>query len=195
MKVSTIIWLKINLWIASKHFEMYITINDIVGEKIINLAYPILDTEVAVVIMLNDNVQYWLKGPMKILLKTGKEITLMKEVHTDKELNAMIGLELKTQMASHDVILRKNKLENLMKMGIILDELDNADNLEDGSPSNTLFTYHVSSPKYFTHFEPKTPQYKKLRNGMITSMTLKIKDKNDKIVANGLGTTVVLHIR
>ena len=75
---------------------MHITVNDIVDEKRIDLAYPILDKEVAVVLMLSDNVQYWLKGPMKILLKTGKEIELMKGVYTDNELNAMIGLELKT---------------------------------------------------------------------------------------------------
>ena len=88
---------------------------------------------------------------------------LTKGAYTDKGLNAMTGLELKTQMVSRDDVLRENKLENLMKMDIILDELDNADNLEDGRPSNTLFTYHVSSPEYFTRFEPHTPQYKKLK--------------------------------
>ena len=38
---------------------MYITVNDIIGEKRINLYYPICSgTEIAVVSMLNDNVQY-----------------------------------------------------------------------------------------------------------------------------------------
>ena len=35
---------------------------------------------------------------MKILLKMGKEIVLTKAVYMDKELNALIGLELKSQM-------------------------------------------------------------------------------------------------
>ena len=79
---------------------MYITINDVVGEKRIDLAYPIQGKEAAVVSMFSDNVQYWLKEPMKILLKTGKETTLSKGVYTDKELNAILGPELKLNMDS-----------------------------------------------------------------------------------------------
>ena len=44
-------------------------------------------------------------------------------------------------------------------------------------------------------FEPVTPQYKKLKNGEIVSLTLKITDQADSIITNGLGTTVVLHIQ
>ena len=32
---------------------------------------------------------------------------------------------------------------------------NNSNNLEDGHPSNTLFTYHVTDDKGFIHFEPK----------------------------------------
>ena len=53
----------------------------------------------------------------------------------------------------------------------------------------------VSGSKDFTHFKPKTPQYKKLKNGKIVSLTLKITDQNNNIVTNGPGTTVVLHFR
>ena len=121
---------------------MYITINDIKGEARIDLSYPIRSgREVAVVSMLSDNVHYWLKGPMKILLKTGKEIVLMKVVYTDMELNALIGLELKSQMIdSQEDILRTNKLEKVTKMVISLNELDNSDNLEDGRPISSSFT-------------------------------------------------------
>ena len=76
-----------------------------------------------------------------------------------------------------------------------LNELDNSDNLEDDRPSNTLFTYYVNGPEYSTHFEPCTPQYKALKNDMITSLTLKIMDQAGNIITDGLGTTVVLHIR
>ena len=82
-----------------------------------------------------------------------------------------------------------------MKVAISLNELDNSDNLEDGRPSNTLFTYYVTSPADFTCFEPRNPRYKTLKYGKIVSLTLKITDKNNNIITNGPGTTVVLHIR
>ena len=78
---------------------------------------------------------------------------------------------------------------------ISLSELDNSDNLEDGKPSNTLFTYFVTSPEYFTHFELQSPQYKKLKNDTITSLTLAITGQNNDIITDGLETTVVLNIR
>ena len=92
-------------------------------------------------------------------------------------------------------VLRTNKLEKVTKMAITLNELDNSDNLEDGQPSNTLFTYYVTGPEYSTCFEPVTPQYKKLKNGEIVSLSLKITDQNNKIITNGPGTTIVLHIQ
>ena len=173
---------------------MYITITDVIGEKRIDLAYPIWNKEVAVVIMLSDNVQYWLKEHIKIRLKRGKDVVLPKGAYTDKELNAIIRPELKSGVESHDYVLRTNKLENATKLTISLEELDNSDNLKDGRPSNALFTYYVSIPKYFTCFEPVTPQYKKLKNDEIVSLTLKITDQNGDIMTNGTGTTVVLHI-
>ena len=48
---------------------------------------------------------------------------LSKEVCTDKEQYAMIGLELKSQMDSHDYVFKENKLENVTKMVISLDEI------------------------------------------------------------------------
>ena len=191
---------------------MYITINDVIGEKRIDLSYPIkcresLDgthcksparrsTEIAVVSMLSDNVQYWLQGSIEVLLKTGKKIVLNKAVYMDKELNILIGLELKSQMIdSRNDALRTNKFEKVKKMVISLNELDNSDNPEDDTPSNTLFTYYVTSPEYSTHFEASTPQYKKLKNSTITSLTLKITDQANNIITDGPGTTAVLHIK
>ena len=82
-----------------------------------------------------------------------------------------------------------------MKLSIILNELNNSNNLEDGRPSDALFNYYVTSPEYSMSFKPKTPQYKKLKNGTITSLTLKIMDENNNIITDGPGTTVVLHIK
>ena len=82
-----------------------------------------------------------------------------------------------------------------MKVAISLKDVDNSDSLEDGRPSNTLFTYYVTSLEYYTHFEPRNPRYMKLKYGEIVSLTLKITDQNNNIITNGPGTTVVLHIQ
>ena len=145
--------------------------------------------------MLSDNVQYWLQGSIEVLLKTGKKIVLNKGVYMDKELNSLIGTELKSQMLdSRDDVLRTNKLEKVTKMVISLNELDNSDNLED-RPSNALFMCYVTGPEYSTHFEPRTPQYKALKSGMINSLAQKITDQAGNIITNGPGMTVVLHIK
>ena len=148
---------------------MYITINDAIGEARIDLSYPICSgrefpegthsAEVAAVSMFSNNVQYWLQGTIEVLLKMGKKVVLNKGVYTDKELDSLIGTELKSQMMdSRKDILRTNKLEKVTKMVISLNKLDNSDNLEDGRPSNTLFTYYVTGPEYSTCFEPCIPQ-------------------------------------
>ena len=176
---------------------MYITINDIKGEKRIDLSYPIYSKkEIAVVSMHSNNAQYWLQGPIEVLSFTGKKIVLNKAVYTDKELNALIGTELKSRVGNHDDILRTSMLVNGTKITIGLNELDNSDNLEDSRPSKTLFTYYVTDPAYLKHFEPAVPQYKILKNETITSLTLtlKIMDQNNNIITDGLETTVVLHV-
>ena len=76
---------------------MYITINDIIGSKTIDLSYPIKGrdgfvvgprtAEIAVVSMISNNVLYWLKGPIEVLLEMGKKIVLNKEVYMDKNCN------------------------------------------------------------------------------------------------------------
>ena len=139
--------------------------------------------------MLINNVLYWLQGSIDMLLEMGKEIMLNKGVYTDNELNLLIGTKLKLQLDDREDVLRTNKLEGVTKMAISFNELDNSDNLKDGKPSNTLFTYYVTGPEY------SKPQYKKLSNGTITSLTLKIMDQNNNIMANGPGTTVVLYIK
>ena len=58
---------------------MYIRINDIKGEKRIDLSYPIKNfdsAEIAVIIMLSDNIQYQLIKPR----------TIMDDISGDKKL-------------------------------------------------------------------------------------------------------------
>ena len=86
-------------------------------------------------------------------------------------------------------------MEKVTKMAISLNELNNSNNLEDGKPSNTLFTYYVTGPEFSTCFEPCTPQYKALKSGMINSLLLKITDQAGNVVTDGPQVTVVLHIK
>ena len=183
---------------------MYIMINDIKGEKMIDLSHPIHSTaghdkarkEIAVVSMYSNNSQILLHRSIEVLSVTGKKIVLNKGVYMDKELNSPIGMELKSQMLdSGNDVLRTNKLERITKMIISFNELDNSDNLEDGRPSNVLFTYYVTSSERYMLFEPQSPQYKKLKNDTITSLTLAITGQNDNIITDGPEVTVVLHIR
>ena len=169
---------------------MYITINEIIGSKTIDLSYSIKDKEIAVVSMFSNNAQYWLQGPIEVLSATGKKIVLNKVVYMDKELNAIIG-QLKSRIGDHDDVLRTSKLVDGVKIVISLNELNNFNNLEDGRPSNTLFTYYVTDTEYYM----RTPRYKKLKNGTITSLTLKITDQVGNIITDWPGTTVVLHIK
>ena len=179
---------------------MYITINDVIGEKTIDLSYLIHSTagrgkKIAVVRMHISNSQILLHGSIEVLLKTGKKIVLNKGVYMDKELNSLIGTELKSQMLdSRNNVSRTNKLEGITKMIISLNKLNNSNNLEDGRPSNVLFTYYVTSSERFTLFEPQTPQNKALKYGEIVSLTLRITDQNHNIITDRLETTVVLNI-
>ena len=82
---------------------MYITINDIKGEKTIDLSYPIHSTagwekEIAVVSMHSNNAQILLHRSIEVLLKTDKKIVLNKGLYMDKESNSLIGREMKSQM-------------------------------------------------------------------------------------------------
>ena len=109
---------------------MYITINDVIGDKIIGLSYPIkgkdgqcgpCSAEIAVVSVFSNNAQIWLQRSVEVLLKTGKRIVLNKGVFMDKELNSLIGMEMKSQMLdSREDVLRTNKLEKVTKLTISL---------------------------------------------------------------------------
>ena len=116
---------------------MYITIDDIKGEKMIDLSYPINSTagrgkEIAIVSMHISNSQILFHRSIEVLSIMGKKIVLNKGVYTDKELNSLIGTELKSQMLdSRNDIQRSNKLVNGTKITISLNELDNSDNLQE----------------------------------------------------------------
>ena len=180
---------------------MYITINNIKGEKRIDLSYSIQNfdsgKEIAVIRMLSNNVKYeilQLHTVMYSISNTKKMIP--SGTYAGRELLSIVeGMVELNQFEVDDQVIKKNKLKSITEMIINLDEFSNSDNLEDGKPSKELLTYHVTDDKDFTHFEPQNPQYRKLKNGGFTSLNLRITDQNNNIITDGLQVTVVFHIR
>ena len=175
---------------------MYITINDIKGEKRIDLSYSIdSDKEIAVIIMLTDNIQYKVLKLRSVM----DPISDMKKMipsgtYSGRELLSMLeGIVELNQFEVDDQVTKTNKLNGITEITLNLDELNNSDNLKDGRPSNELLTYHVTDDKDFMCFEPQTPQYRKLKNGEFTSLNLRITDQNN-VITDGPQVTVVLHI-
>ena len=179
---------------------MYIKINDVKGEKQIDLSYPIKNfdfAEIAVVSLFSDNVQYQvlkLRSVMDPISDTKKMIP--SRTYAGRELLSMLdGMVELNKYPVDDQVIKTNKLKGITEMITNLDEVDNTNNLEDGKPSNSLLTYHVTSNQDFTSFEPQNPQYKKLKNGVFISLTLRITNQNNDIITDGPQVTVVLHIR
>ena len=180
---------------------MYITINNIEGEKRIDLSYSIQNfdsgKEIAVIRMLNDNVKYKilkLSSVMDPISDTKKMIP--KGAYAGRELLSMLeGIIQLNQFEVDDQVTKMNKLKGITEITLNLDELNNSDNLKDGRPSNSLLTYYVTSNEDFMHSEPQTPQYKKLRNGELTSLNLRIADQNNNVITDGPQVTIVLHVR
>ena len=179
---------------------MYVTINNIKGEKRIDLSYSIQtfdsDKEIAVIRMLSDNVQYQilkLCAVMDPISDTKKMIP--SGTYAGRELLSMPeGIIELNQFEVDDQVTKTNKLKGITEISLNLDELNNSDNLKDGRPSNELLTYHMTDDKHCTHLEPQTPQYRKLKNGEFTSLTLRITDQNNNIITDGPQVTAVLHI-
>ena len=110
-------------------------------------------------------------------------------------LSTVEGMVELNQFVVDDQVIKKNMLKGITEMIINLDELNNSNKLEDGRPSNTLFTYHMTNDKDFMPFEPQTPQYRKLKNGEFTSLNLRITDQNNNIITDDPQVTVVVHIK
>ena len=135
---------------------MYITINDIIGSKTIDLSYPIRNfgssKEIAVISMLSENTQYEMTKPLKLTLVDGSEKEMLSKTYTSRELNAFVeGKHINTDLDNHPQIIKTNK-SKVTNMSLNLDELNNSDNLEDGHPSNTLFAYYMPGSENFTRF-------------------------------------------
>ena len=175
---------------------MYKTINDIKGEKRIDLSYSIdSDKEITVIIMLSDNIQYKVPKLRSVMDSNSKKL-IPSGTYASRELLFMLeGIVELNQFEVDHQVTKTNKLKGITEITLNLNELNNSDNLKDGRPRNELLTYHMTDDKDFMHFEPQTPQYRKLKNGEFTSLNLRITDQNNNIVTDGPQATVVLHIR
>ena len=181
--------------------KIYITIDNIKAEKRIDLSYSIQnfdsDKEITVIRMLSDNVQYQilkLHSVMDPISDTKKLIP--SGTYESRELLSMLeGMVELNQFEVDDQVTKMNKLKGITEITLNLDELNNSNDLKDGRPGNELLTYHVTDYKDFTHFEPQTPQYRKLKNGEFTPLNLRITDQNNNVITDGPQVTAVLHIR
>ena len=177
---------------------MYITINNIKGDKRIDLSYSIhSDKEIAVIRMLSHNIQYKVLKLRSVMdpISDAKK-TIPSGTYAGRQLLSMLkGIFELNQFEIDDEVTKTNKLKGITEMTLNSDELNNSVNLKDGRPSNELLTYYVTDDKDFTRFEPQNPQYKKLKNGEFTSLNLRITDQNNNVITDGPQVTVVLHIR
>ena len=137
---------------------MYIMINNIKGEKRIDLCYSIQnfdsDKEIAVIRMLSDNVKYEiLKLRLVMDLISDAKTTIPSGTYADRQLLSIVeGMVELNQFEVDNQVTKTNKLKGITEMIINLDELNNSVNLRDGRPSNELLTYHVTDDKDFTCF-------------------------------------------
>ena len=162
---------------------MYITINDIKGEKRIDLSNSIhSNKEIAVVSLFSNNIKYKILKLRSVIDSDSKKL-IPRGTYAGRELLSVLeGMVELNKFLVDDQVTETNKLKGITEMIINLDELDNTNNLEDGRPSNSLLTYYMTSNEDFTSFEPRIPQYKKLKNEEFTSLTLGITDQNNNII-------------
>ena len=95
---------------------------------------------------------------LKLKLVDGSEKEVLCKTYTSRELNAFVeGKCIISNLDNDPKIIKTNKLAKVTNMSLKLDELDNTNNLEDGHPINTLFTYYMPGSEDFTCLKPRTP--------------------------------------
>ena len=101
---------------------MYITIYGIKGEKRIDLSYSIdSDKEIAVIIMLSDNIQYKVLKLRSVMDSDSKKL-IPSGTYASRELLSRLGgmVEL-NQFEVDDQVIKKNKLQGSTEITLNLD--------------------------------------------------------------------------
>ena len=101
--------------------KTYITINDIIGEKTIDLSYPIQNfdssKEVAVVSMFSNNIQYEMTETFNIKLIDGSEKQILNGSYAKIEIDAILGRKhTLTGLSNNFRIIKTNKLAKVIDM-------------------------------------------------------------------------------
>ena len=117
---------------------MYIMINNIKGEKRIDLSYSIQnfdsDKEITVIRMLSNNVKYEILKLRAVMNPISDAIkTIPRGTYASRELISMLeGIVEHNQFETDNQVTKMNKLKGITEMIINLDELNNSFNLKDG---------------------------------------------------------------
>ena len=131
---------------------MYITINDLKAEKRIDLSYSIdSEKEIAVIIMLSDNIQYKVLKLCSVMDSDSEKLIPIGTYACRELLSMLEGMVELNKFLVDDQVTKTKKLKGITEITLNLNELDNSNNLEDGRPSNSLLTYYVTSNEDFTH--------------------------------------------
>ena len=109
---------------------MYIAINDIIGEKTIDLSYPIRNfgstaergkasKEITVISMLIEDTQYEMTKPLKFKLVDGSEKEVLSKTYTSRELKAFVeGKHIISDLDNDPQIIKTNKLAKVTNMSL-----------------------------------------------------------------------------
>ena len=133
---------------------MYIMINNIKGEKRIDLSYSIQNfdsnKEIAVIRMLSDNVKYEILKLHSVMnpISNAKKM-IPKGAYASRELISMLeGIIELNQFEVDDQVTKMNKLKGITEITLNLNELNNSDNLKDGRPSNCSLITRLLQDSY-----------------------------------------------
>ena len=146
--------------------------------------------------MLSDNIQYNILKLHSVMdpISDRKKMISSGSYASRELISIQEGIIELNQFEVDDQVTKTNKLKGITEIILNLDELNNSNNLKDGTPSNELLTYYVTDDKDFTHFEPQNPQHKKLKNREFTSLNLRITDQNNNVITDGPQVTALLHM-
>ena len=107
---------------------MYITINEVKGEKRMDLSYPIKNfdssKEIAVISLFSDNFLYEVEKAFTSIPPNspGDKVLIPSRTYAGRELISILGMVDLTDIVNNDRINKKNKLRGITEMIINLNE-------------------------------------------------------------------------
>ena len=180
------------------------------GEENLNLAFPIDNfnkfKEIAIVNFFQDNTTWIIQEEMELKLEPTSKLSYLKTIekkkipentYTERELKSYIALENFNldPMLEQPFVKKVSKIEDKREINFYLSQIDNTQNFVDNQPSDLLLKYYITEWGGFLKYQPKNPEYKPLKNGLINSISLQILDQDNQLFKNELGINILFHIR